>query len=213
MPEICAVLTGDLVKSTNVDRQTVEAAFDALKIASGHIRTWPGETDTPELERFRGDGWQMLVKRPDHALRAALLCSAVVSAAGKGSATRIAVGIGPLASLSQSGLGASDGAAFRASGRLLETMAKRRRLLADAGEAFPGEVARWIETGFDLSGVLAGRWTVKQAQVMAHMLRLPGPTQAQVGADIGVTQQTVQGHFEGADGPALLEVLERIELS
>lgn len=211
MPETCAVLTGDLVKSTKVDRQTVEAAFEALQGASRQIRSWPGEADAPQLERFRGDGWQMLVKRPERALRAALLCSAFVSSVGKDSATKVAVGIGPLAGLSQSGLGASDGPAFRASGRLLETMTKRDRIAADASESFPGEVARWIEASFDLSAVIAGRWTVKQAQVMARMLSLPAPTQAQVGEDLGVTQQTIQGHFEGAEGPVLLDVLERIE--
>lgn len=211
MPETCAVLTGDLVKSTKVDRQTVEAAFEALQGASRQIRSWPGEADAPQLERFRGDGWQMLVKCPERALRAALLCSAFVSSVGKDSATRVAVGIGPLAELSQSGLGASDGPAFRASGRLLETMTKRDRIAADAGEGFPDEVACWIEASFDLSGALARSWTVKQAHVMAQMLGLPGPTQAQVGDDLGVTQQTIQGHFEGAEGPALLKVLERIE--
>ena len=211
MADIYAVLTGDLVKSTAIGRESVEAVFDALAMAGEEVSRWPGEAGGPAFERFRGDGWQALVKRPEHALRAALLYSAAASAVGKGCATRIAIGFGPAGDLDPSSLGASDGAAFRASGRLLETMTRRERLAADGTRAFSGSLTPWLEAGFLFAGTLAARWTAKQALVMSHMLRQPAPTQSEVGAALSITQQSVQGHFEGAEGPALVSALERIE--
>lgn len=46
---------------------------------------------------------------------------------------------------------------------------------------------------------------------MQSLLLKPAPTQTEVASRLGVTQQTVQRHFESAHGPLIGNVLEKAE--
>ena len=210
MSQFCAVLTGDLINSTKTDREIVEQAFEALFKAGDDVRAFDPEGGTA-VERYRGDGWQALVRDPRYALRAALLFSAAVASVDRSIATRIAVGAGPFDGLNPAGLGASDGPAFRISGRLLEAMPKGVRVDLGDDEIPFDSLPLWRRNAFRLAGALAENWTQKQALVMRFLLSHPLPTQAEVASRIGVTQQTVQQHFEAAHGPLLLDLLEQVE--
>ena len=87
-----AILTGDLVGSTEKPVRALERAMDALAEAARGISAWTG-ADT-RFTRYRGDGWQMHVALPGLALRAALTAFARLRAADAGLATRAAIGIG-----------------------------------------------------------------------------------------------------------------------
>lgn len=209
MAEICAVLTGDLIRSTKVSPDTVEAAFSALLETSKAFKTWPA--GGVPAERHRGDGWQALVYDPRYALRAALVCCAAVGSVGRDAATRVAVGVGPVSRLHSDGLGSSDGAAFRSSGRLLEAMARQLRVALIEESPAGGVPSAWREASFELAGALAAGWTRRQSEVMVLALSKPAPTQSEIGHRLGITQQTAQEHFEAAHGGALLEILDRVE--
>lgn len=204
-----AVLTGDLVGSTKANPARVAAIFERLAEADGKISAWPGEESRPRLERFRGDGWQALIARPAHALRAALLFAAAARSAGKDCATRVAVGVGPVTMLDPNSLGASDGAAFRLSGKLLERFPRHGLIAADMSGQ--GAASPWARSTFAFAGLIAADWTPKQAEVMRALLDLDPPTQAELADRASVTKQTVQGHFESANGPAILEIADRLE--
>ena len=209
MAEQCAVLTGDLVGSTRVDRTLVDAAFKRLHAAAGEIGRWPGETGA--FERFRGDGWQGLLNDPARALRAALLFSAAVRSVDGRFSTRTAVGIGPAGAVSPDGLGASDGPAFRLSGRLLDSMPNQARMAAAFDDVARGGAGGWASAAFLVAGAIAQSWTARQAEVMVGLLALDPPTHAELGARLGVTKQTVQGHFDVASGPTLMAALAEVE--
>ncbi|EAP91197.1 hypothetical protein OA2633_03446 [Oceanicaulis sp. HTCC2633] len=209
MSQFCAVLTGDLINSTKTDREIVERAFDALFKAGDAVRDFDSQGGTA-IERYRGDGWQVLVRDPRFALRAALMFSAAVASVDRSIATRIAVGTGPLEGLNPAGLGASDGPAFRISGRLLEAMPRGAQIALKRTGLTVSEDS-WRAVSFALAGAVAENWTQKQALVMRHILPLPAPTQTDIASRIGVTQQTVQQHFESAHGPLLLDLLEQVE--
>jgi hypothetical protein len=206
-----AVLTGDLINSTKADRVIVERAFDALLQAGNAVRAFDADGGAA-VERFRGDGWQGLVFDSRLALRAALILSAAVVAVDRSIATRIAVGIGPLPGLHPAGLGSSDGPAFRTSGRLLERMPRGARIALAQEGVSPQEMC-WRSAAFGLAGAVAENWTQKQAQAMRHLLLSPAPTQSEIASQTGVTQQTVQQHFESAHGPLILDLLEQVELA
>lgn len=204
-----AVLTGDLVGSTKASSAMIASVFARLAEADAAISSWPGEDGRPRLERFRGDGWQAVTLRPAYALRAALLFAASARSAGKDCATRVAVGVGPVTHLDPNSLGASDGAAFRLSGKLLERFPRHRVIAADMSD--PGAASSWARSAFAFAGLIAADWTPKQADVMRALLDLDPPTQAELADRTSVTQQTVQGHFESANGPAILEIVDGLE--
>lgn len=209
---MCAVLTGDLIGSSRAGAGVTGAAFKALAEADRDIRNWPGEGGAPALERFRGDGWQAMVLEPLLALRAACLYSAAVRATGKTAATRLCAGLGPVTAIPGDGeLGAGAGEAFVLSGHGLESMPKALRMSARVSTSAGPDIGGWAPAAFGLAGAIISRWTLRQAQVMRHLLLLDAPTQAALGAQLGISQQTVQDHFESAEGPALLAVLEQME--
>lgn len=209
MQERVAVLTGDLVKSTKTSRAHVEAVFDQLKAADARLRDDLGLPEDPPLERFRGDGWQALMRSTRHALRASLVFSAAARSVDTKTATRIAVGVGAAEQLDPAGLGASDGPAFRVSGRGLETM-KRSALLTVVLDPNRDD-AVWAQSAFMLAGAAAHGWSRPQAEVLQHLLLPKPPTQAELGDQFGITQQSVQDRFDNAAGGVLLEVLEHME--
>ena len=210
MSLFCAVLTGDLINSTKTDRAIVERAFDALFKAGEAVREFDPQGGTA-VERYRGDGWQALVRDPRYALRAALIFSAAAASVDRSIATRIAVGFGPVDPLSPSGLGASDGPAFRMSGRLLEEMPKSLRITAGVDPDNADGLTGWAEAALRLAGAVCETWTAKQAGVMQHLLVKTPPSQSELADQLGVSQQTVQRHFDSAQGAVLLSAIEQVE--
>jgi DNA-binding CsgD family transcriptional regulator len=208
--QFCAVLTGDLINSTKTDPEVVERAFEALFKAGEDVRAFDPEGGAA-VERYRGDGWQALVRDPRHALRAALLFSAAVASVDRSIATRIAVGFGPVGPLHPTGLGASDGLAFRLSGRLLDEMPKSLRITAGVDRDNAGGLTGWAIAGLRLAGAVCETWTAKQAEVMRRLLVRDPPSQSELADRLGVSQQTVQKHFDSAQGAVLLSAIEQVE--
>ena len=60
------VLTGDIVASSALGRRRLDAVFEALAAAGAEVTDWAGGRGP---ERFRGDGWQLLIEDPGRALR------------------------------------------------------------------------------------------------------------------------------------------------
>ena len=205
--QLCAVLTGDLINSTKTERIIVERAFDVLMEAGDVVRNFDADGGAA-VERFRGDGWQGMVFDQGIALRAALILTAAVASVDRSIATRIAVGFGSIDGLHPAGLGSSDGEAFRISGRLLEDMPRGARLAVAGGDEDTGP---WRAAAFGFAGAVAENWTRKQALVMGHLLPRSATTQSDVASRLGVTQQTVQQHFESAHGPLIMDLLEQVE--
>lgn len=203
--ELAAILTGDLIASTD-HPERIDAAMACVAEAAGMMAGW---SDTaPRFTRFRGDGWQIRVP-PGLALRAALLVAARLRSAsgstGAGLATRIAIGIGPLASTGTRDLSDAGGAAFTASGRALDRMA-RGQAWAIAGEAPP-----WAEALVALAEWHSARWSPEQAEAMAVMLAQPELTQLMAASRVGITRQAWQARLSGAGYAAWRPALRAFE--
>ena len=76
-----AVLTGDLVHSTELGPEKIERAFKALEDCAQVQEAWHGAP--LHFTRHRGDGWQVVLARPEMALRSALAFRAALRAEGE----------------------------------------------------------------------------------------------------------------------------------
>ncbi len=197
---LTAILTGDLIASTTRPdgvARTMQVLDDAARAAAG----W--SDCAPKFTRFRGDGWQFRVPA-GHALRAALLVAARLRA-DAALATRIAIGIGPLDHAGGRDLSDASGAAFTASGRALDHMAR--------GQVWSvaGDVPSWAGALVALGAWHSARWSREQAQAMASMLAEPDMTQAQAADRLGITRQAWQARLSGAGFAAWQPALRAFE--
>jgi hypothetical protein len=204
--ETVCVLTGDLVRSSALGEQRLDAVFDALAAAGDEVLGWAGGGRGPE--RFRGDGWQLLIAQPVLALRAMLRMRAAVRTADDRAETRIGAGIGP----ARAGTTLADGAgeAFKRSGRALDGL-RTHRGFALAG-AFDDARNRALADGMTaVCDALSQRWTARQSDVFARACGPDAPSLKAIAGQLDVTPQTVQSHFVRAGGPALIDAVEAFE--
>ena len=203
---IC-VLTGDIVRSTRLQSGKLDDVMNALVEEAEKIRFWT-EPASPPLERFRGDGWQLALIEPVHALRAGLLLRAVVRKFDQNADTRIAFGIGSGA------LGAplarSQGSAFELSGMGLEKIKGPDRWAID-GELKSEHFLPLARGLFAACEGLSNGWTSKQAEVFGLVAAPEEPKYAEVAETLEVRPQTVQDHFAKAGGRALLRAIHGFE--
>jgi hypothetical protein len=204
------VLTGDIIGSTKLAPEEVDAAMRELELASQDFhREWIGSGE-PRFTRFRGDGWQSTGVPPAQALRAALFFRARLSALGRPFDTRISVGIGAGSLETEApDLAGAAGPAFELSGRGLDRMPHARRF-AVAWEN-PPDGAPLIEAIFALSDEISRQWTPRQAEVFARALGpRRRPNQEELAAVLGVKQQVIARHLAGGGDWALREGLDAV---
>jgi hypothetical protein len=197
MPEIAAVLTGDLISSTSASPEAVDAAMNAIADAAKKI----GEMARRETHftRYRGDGWQLYLHRPHLILKAALLLSARLRAADTGLSTRISIGLGRISYLGKTDLSDARGDAFTLSGRALDTMWKSKRIALEGA----GASGKWQAAIFHLTDWQASRWTKEQAEVVALTLETVDPTQSKLAEKLGISRQAVQARLNGSGFAAI----------
>lgn len=210
MPPNYAVLTGDLIASSQAGAPAVDRAMAVLSAAASEIAGWTmtenvvaGDT---HFTRFRGDGWQIAVSIADYGLRAALLMYARLVADPGLPATRVAVGISTVDHIPGPGLSDAHGAAFAVSGRALAQMERAERLRVAGHKVTPRDAA--------LIALLDDRisdWTPEQAEAVAHVLAPDAPTQAAIAATLGISPQALSYRLTGARWPTIRRVLSEWE--
>ncbi len=201
MPTI-AVLTGDLIGSTDAGYDAVERAMTLIERTAEDIARWPGGIPA-RFTRYRGDGWQMVVAPPARALRAAILLAARLRAAPDVPPTRIAIGLGAAGSLGSGDLSDAHGAAFESSGRALEGLRRDMRLAVGGSGLTPIHLAV-----VDLLEERLSRWTPEQAEASALALDPADPTQAEIAARLGISSQAVSYRLSGAGTAAIRRALQ-----
>lgn len=196
-----AVLTGDLIGSTRMVPTRLEQAFTTLTSAAARIDGW--QAYPTHFSRYRGDGWQIALLRPQLALRAALFLRASLRAAGRDLSTRIAIAAGTGRPPQSPDLNTATGAVFVASGRALDAMEPQAQLTFAAGGALGAAVR--------LADALSRSWTVAQARAIAPMLGPEPPTHFAVAESLSITRQAVEQALAAASYSALSEALALIE--
>lgn len=187
-----AVLTGDLVGSTQLSNAQLSAAFRLVNAAS------------PErVSRNRGDGWQVALTQPETALRVALRIRAALCGADPAFITRISIATGPSHQPIPDDLNEATGDVFVASGRALDDLPNGVTLAFAAGGALAAvaRLADHISTG----------WTPAQAAAMYLALAPEPQTRAEIGDALGKSRQAVDQALSAAGYKALSDALKLIE--
>lgn len=188
---IYTVITGDLIKSRSVSTAALDAAFETLSAAAGDFGAdWGIDL---RFTRYRGDGWQIVLGKPELTLHVVLFLLARLRAGQSGINTRLSIGIGPAQTLGTDDLSDANGAAFVTSGHHLDKM-RRKRTLAIAGYGIGATQAAII--GF--TEFITSTWTAAQAEAVAHAMRDFPRTQDEIAAELGITRQAVQSRLASA---------------
>ena len=204
---LAAILTGDLIGSTDVATEAVDTAMTALSQASATVARWAG-ADT-RFTRFRGDGWQVYLADPALVLRATLLLLASLRAKGGGLATRLSVAVGAVDRLGDNGLAQAAGPAFTLSGRNLDKMASLRTFTY----AEPDGDRHWPTAVMDLAAWQARQWTREQAEAATLALDLPRLTDQRLAEHLGITRQAFQSRLKGTGLLAMSGALLAFEIN
>lgn len=207
MTKMICVLTGDIVRSTRLETGRLDELMTDLAEGAEQIRRWT-DPASPPLERFRGDGWQLALTDPAHALRAGLVLRATVRKFDQEADTRIAFGFGT--GRFGSTLADSAGPAFERSGARLEEIKSRDRWAID-GEFDSERVLPLVRGLFAACEGLSSEWTSKQAEIFGRMAAPEKPKYAGVANALDVSPQTVQEHFAKAGGRSLLRAIHGME--
>ena len=200
-----AVLTGDIVGSTALGAEKLERAMAALAECAEVQADWHGES--LRFTRNRGDGWQVVLARPEMALRSALAFRAALRAEGSEFDSYLAIAVADTHIAIADDLNAETGAAFVHSGAHLDWMKT---------EAGTPRIFIYPETSATAAAILADHvsqnWTPPQANAMRIMLAPNDQTSyTDVARLLGKSRQAVTKSLEAAGQEPILMALGIIE--
>jgi hypothetical protein len=198
-----AVITGDVIRSSDVSSHQREALLMVLKNALQKSRNFLPDLN-PEI--FQGDSFQgFTIEAIPHSLKTSIYLICQFLKAGFG--LRISIGIGEVTFSTGSSL-TSDGPAFLLSGRNMEMLKKKGWQIA---VHVPDENLQqeWDVHSGTLNYLLE-KCTAPQAEALAHMLE--GQTQQQAAESLGVKQPAIQQRLQAAGWPLLQTILHRFEM-
>ena len=206
--KIVSVITGDIVGSSLGNDSQRRAMLDVIENSVEEIQRELGVS--LQLEFFRGDAFQILVKSPQKALLVAvLLRAALCGDTPKDNLyvwdARMAIGVGGVTYLTDS-LAKSNGDAFVYSGRTLDKMWNERLAIKTQWETINDEFS--VSTPF--ADDLISRWTRVQADVIYDYL-LYNVTQGQIAREKGMTPQNVSKILKTGRVELIINYVKRFE--
>ena len=203
-----AVLTGDIVDSSDMAPEDLDALMSALNDIAKQLSGWQHTSENKTESAFArrgGDGWQIALNRPQFALRAALFVQSCLRSIDGGLATRVATATGDGTVPEQADLNSAHGPVFRDSGRLLDTL-KGRTLLAHADGGALG-------ASFRLADHISQGWTQAQARAVHAMLPPEAGPRRLAAERLGISRQAIDQALWAAGFPALNAALQQIEIA
>ncbi|MFZ4079759.1 MAG: hypothetical protein ACOYKN_00935 [Pirellula sp.] len=214
-----AAITGDLVKSTKLNRNELALIRRKLEETVKVIGSWEKGLVKGGPDFFRGDAWQLLLTDPSYSLRACIIIRAALlsmelgrSENGKLSRadTRLAVGIGTVDSISTKRITESVGEAFVSSGRTLDKLKPHCKMAFSVSEE-AGKLpsVKWCRTVWHLIDALIAHWTLGQAEIACLAVAPCNYTQAEIAESLAVPkdQQTVSRSLNNAGWQAISEAV------
>ena len=206
---VYAVLTGDLIDSTDLDTTSREEARKLVLSSVGKLDDWSKKNvvrGKPEI--FRGDQWQALLSQPKFAFRAALYVRAKLIATGCD--TRVSIAIGTVDRISRTSISRSDGDAFVRSGHGLDEMKTDSELAISLPDNMKGS-GRWLSAIAELSGAILSGWKKGQAEVVSLAIDPENFNQSEIGKRLKTTQQLVSKALKATRWDALEVAINSFE--
>jgi hypothetical protein len=167
---VYAVITGDIVASSRLSSKNREKLHQVMVESSGFLREAFKNMIPMDVDIFRGDSWQMLISKPEFALRLALFYRAMLRAKmGLHKLdTRMAIALGQVEFVPPNSVSEGFGEAYQHSGRALESMPKAKNMCF----VFPGnKLEKTLDIIVQLIDTIASRWSDKQALAVTGAIR------------------------------------------
>jgi len=199
---IHAVITGDIVNSTQLDPATEKTLIKELgRILKPHI-----------FEFYRGDSFQVYIKEPAKSLRIALMCRTLAISLTASeedlslSDVRISIGIGRVV-LPIKISGTAKGEAFLLSGRLFDELQKTSQRLAIVATHPMANIG--MEVIAEYTDAVYRGMTGKQADAILGLLQ--GETQQNVALRLNKSKSTVSQLVNAARWTEIERLLQKYE--
>ena len=201
-----AVLTGDLVASSELSPSAYQAIIAHLKALATELSTIKPGLVLGDIDVFRGDGWQLCLSDPNQVLFSCTFLRSGLKAhkSGLNIDSRIGVGIGEVTQLIPEKVSESSGPAFTHSGAALDTMQDKHRLKLVFPE-LPPEQERLLNTiALPFMDLELTQWST--AESFAAFGALRGWTQQQTAESSIVFSDKDQPLSQQAVGKALKRI-------
>lgn len=198
------VIKGDIVASRRIDNPD-----RWLKPLKALFSRW-GETPT-QWELVWGDSFQLEITAPETALHKALAIKSLVKQITPVESertispldVRMGLGIGEKTYTGER-VSESNGPAFINAGEAFELLKKDKTNLA-VKSPWP-KLDTSLNLYFKLAGTFMDDWSVLSAELVACVLKNPEATQAEIGAQLGIKQNSVSGRWHRAHINEMLAV-------
>nr|WP_315152014.1 transcriptional regulator [uncultured Flavobacterium sp.] len=199
-----AIITADIINSRKLVNQEIWIApLKKLLVSYGATpKKW---------EIFRGDYFQIEIEDPSEALLVslkikALIKSIIASEEQKKTApidVRMAIGLGTKEYAAER-ISESNGTAFINSGEKFEKLKKEKTTLAiqSSYPNFDYEMNLYLK----LAVIQMDAWTANSAALFTTLFEDPEKKQAEIGAILGIGQNSVSGRFKRAHVDEILEL-------
>lgn len=206
---IYAVITGDVVDSSKVDKEYRDLLIDTLKVAFKMVNDLTGDEGMPaSFDIYRGDSFQGIIADPALALTASLIIRSSLRKAQPESSSvswdaRTAIGLGSIDYLPDD-VSEGDGEAYRRSGPLLDKMKSEQRLTINTP---------WNETDEEMSvqaallDAVIAKWSPNQAEVVLELIE--SKSRKIISEQLGISQVAVHYRVKGAGWFAVKKLLDR----
>ena len=206
-----AVLTGDLVGSGQLSGDELDDVRSSLIKRSRDIDGWKTGLVKGKLEFFRGDSWQLLLSKPELAMRVAVFLRASIIASGKAD-SRMSIGLGNIDNISEQKLLMSTGEAFSLSGHGLDELTGYSEMTIKISRS-AGPLSEWLPVVANLCDSLIKQWTQRQAEVITFAVDPEEPTHEEIAKKLtpAVTKQAVTKILNGANWHSLRKVINQFE--
>ena len=188
------VLTGDIINSKNYEPTVwMKPLKRELNKAGKNPMTW---------EIYRGDSFQLLIKKPENALLYAIAIKAALKSIKKLD-VRMAIGLGEVAFNAEK-ITESNGSAFVNSGEKFELLKQEKQNMAIKSEwpDFDKEMNLYLK----LSLMAMDNWTVNAAKAMNIAINNKDKSQVDLGELLGINQSAVSSRLKRAYYEEVMEV-------
>lgn len=187
--KLYSVITGDIVKSSKLSIEQHKKLVRVMRNCSKEVQKVFPDALKYEAELFRGDSWQLLIKKPEEALNIAVFYRAYLKAnmmINKIDA-RMAISVGTV-DFVESSFGVGD--AYKISGKALDKKGKRKiKFVSDViAEA---DFIDLITYNVDF---ISSKWTGKQSKII--LLALQNMDQSAIAVKLKISQQAVSKQLD-----------------
>ncbi len=189
--KLYSVITGDIVKSSKLPLDKHKLLVKVMRNCSKEISNVFPDSLKYKPELFRGDSWQVLIKKPELALSIALFYRAYLRAKMQLSSidARMAISIGTVDFI-ESSFGVGD--AYKISGKALDKKGKRK--IKFVSDILPD--SNVIDLLIYNTDFISARWTSKQCKIV--LLALQNRDQKAIASKLRISQQAVSKQIDAA---------------